>query len=48
MARHLSSFGDDLLASVAVHHLLIAMKQLSCRSEVVHIGGRGDNCLDQA
>ena len=43
MARQLMSFGDALVAGVAVDDLLIAMQQLSRWGEVVHVGGCGDD-----
>ena len=48
MARHLRSFSDPLVVGVVINHLLIAMQQLSNRGEVVHIGGSGDDRVDQA
>ena len=48
MARHLRSFSDALVAGIAINHLLIAMQQLRSRGEVVHIGSRGDDRMDQA
>ena len=47
-AGHLRSFGDALVASVAVNHDLISMKQLRSRREVVHIGSRVHHRMDQA
>ena len=44
---HLGSLGNALVAGIAVHHLFIAMQQLSRRGEVMHVGGRGDNRVDQ-
>jgi hypothetical protein len=41
MARQLMSFGDALVAGVAVNDHLIAMQQLGCWGEVVHIGRGG-------
>ena len=40
LASHLWSLGDALVASIAVHHLIIPMQQLSCWGQVVDIGWR--------
>ena len=48
MARHLSSLGDSLVAGIAVDDLLITMQQFGRWGEVVHVGGRGDDRMDQA
>lgn len=32
----------------AVDHLLITMQQISCRGECMHVGGSGDDGVDQA
>jgi hypothetical protein len=40
MARQLMSFGDALVAGVAVNDFLFSMQQLSDGSEVVHVGSR--------
>jgi hypothetical protein len=48
MARQLMSFGDALVAGVAVMDLLVAMQQLGRWGEVVHIGRGGDGRMDQA
>ena len=48
MARHLRSFRDALVAGISINHLLIAMQQLSCGDEVVHVGSLGYDRMDQA
>ena len=45
---HLGPLCNALVAGIAVHHLLIAMQQRSRGGEVVHIGRRGDDRMDQA
>ena len=43
LASHRGPFGDALVASVRVDHFLVAMQQLGCWGEVMHVGGRGDD-----
>ena len=47
-ACHLGPFGDALISGIAVHHVLVAMQLLGSWGEVVDIGGRGDERMDQA
>jgi len=44
---HLVPFGDALVASIAIHHLLIALQQLAGLSEFMHDGCSGHNRVDQ-
>jgi len=41
-------FGDALVVSIAIHHLLIAMQQVAGLGEVMHVGSSGDDWMDQA
>jgi hypothetical protein len=47
LARHFGPLGDSLVAGIGVDHLLTAMQQLSSWDEVVHVGGGGDDGVDQ-
>ncbi len=48
LAGHLSSFGDALVASIAVDNLLITMQHVCSWGEVEHVGGRNHHRMDQA
>ena len=47
-AVHRGPFGDALVASVAVDDLLITMQQIGSWREVVHVGSRDGDRVDQA
>jgi len=45
---HLGPFGDALVASIAVDDMLITMQQIGSWREVVHVGSRDGDRVDQA
>lgn len=47
LARHFGPFGDALVTGLGLDHLLTALQQLCSWGEIVHVGGRGDDGVDQ-